>query len=264
MKRAAPLTAVALAALVAHAQTPAGPSDLPPSDGKARPAADATYEALRTRLPEITFRDAPLDEVFKLIARLSGLELLVRWERLEAAGVTRDAPVTLAARNLRLDQVLWLVLNQPALQEARLAYRAQDRLILISTEEEFGQQMVVKVYDITDLLVERIRRPGIQSARTRQVPIGNTIATAGGAVAAQPIIGEVESGVVYEGEDTGGGDVDRERLIRQLIAAITATIEPSSWAVNGGPGTIVAFRDKLVIRNSPLVHQQIGGPLRAP
>mgnify|MGYP000985196071 CR=1 FL=1 len=46
--------------------------------------------------------------------------------------------------------------------------------------------------------------------------------------------------------------------------AIITTIEPGTCAVNGGRGTIVPFNGLLIVRNSPLVHQQIAGPIREP
>jgi len=45
--------------------------------------------------------------------------------------------------------------------------------------------------------------------------------------------------------------------IQDLIDVIQTTIEPDTWAINGGPGVIRAFRNTLVIRNSQFVHQQI-------
>ena len=47
----------------------------------------------------------------------------------------------------------------------------------------------------------------------------------------------------------------------ELIEAITGTIEPESWDVNGGPGTIRAFEGRLIVKNSPLVHQKLAGPM---
>lgn len=220
-----------------------------------------TQQILRTRLPAIDLRDAPLEDACGLIGQLAGVQVYVRWDRLASVGVAQDAPVTIQAKDVSLEQVLWMMLNLPQVSEARLAYRAEGAWIVVSTAEDFEGEMIVRVYDITDLLVERLRRPEVAFGRTRQVPISNTVATAGGAVAVQPVIDEVESGVFYQGEDAGGGDVDRARLIRELIHIITTTIEPDSWAGAGGRGTIAAFQNKLVVRNSPLVHQRIAGPI---
>jgi hypothetical protein len=51
----------------------------------------------------------------------------------------------------------------------------------------------------------------------------------------------------------------------QLIQLIQTTIEPDSWAINGGRGTITYFAplQVLVIRQTGEVHHQIGGTLGA-
>ncbi|MCP4247416.1 MAG: hypothetical protein GY778_10250 [bacterium] len=45
-----------------------------------------------------------------------------------------------------------------------------------------------------------------------------------------------------------------------LIALIESTVEPDTWLINGGRGTIAPFQKLLVIRNSIEVHEKIGGP----
>ena len=51
---------------------------------------------------------------------------------------------------------------------------------------------------------------------------------------------------------------------QQLISLITTTIEPDSWAVNGGKGTIGYYavpQPVLVIRQTGEVHHQVGAVL---
>jgi hypothetical protein len=51
--------------------------------------------------------------------------------------------------------------------------------------------------------------------------------------------------------------------VAQLIDLIQNTIEPSSWQVNGGPGTIMFYEPSmsLVIRQTAEMHYQLGGAL---
>ena len=37
------------------------------------------------------------------------------------------------------------------------------------------------------------------------------------------------------------------------------TVEPDSWNVNGGTGSITPLRGQIIVRNSILVHQLLGG-----
>jgi len=61
----------------------------------------------------------------------------------------------------------------------------------------------------------------------------------------------------------GGGAVPPGAL--ELIQLIQSTIEPDSWAMNGGHGTIWywALTPALVVRQTGEVHQQLGSTLDA-
>ncbi len=58
----------------------------------------------------------------------------------------------------------------------------------------------------------------------------------------------------------GGAAVDAGAALVELIQR---TISPGFWDVNGGPGSIVYYRQwhALVIRATPEIHRRIGGPL---
>jgi hypothetical protein len=58
----------------------------------------------------------------------------------------------------------------------------------------------------------------------------------------------------------GGAAVDHGMALVELIQR---TISPDFWDVNGGPGTIVYYRQwhALVIRATPEIHRQIGGAI---
>lgn len=232
----------------------------------------ATLRLLNARIGDFQFEEAPLEDVFAWLGEVAGVNLVVRWGRLEDLGIERDHPISVNARNLRFSQVLWLVMNEAAADDSQLAYRADPDLILISTAEDIGRPMVVKVYHVRDLIAPRLQAPEFISTRERQVVVGNTVTVAAGAVAVTPITQGFGSGVFFGGEGTlnqprpedeeNEGD-SQEEYLEKLVDIITTAIEPDSWAVNGGLGTISAFRGTLVIRNSPLVHQKIGGYLRS-
>ncbi|MBW7907001.1 MAG: hypothetical protein LC135_11785 [Phycisphaerae bacterium] len=217
------------------------------------------------RLPEVRFAETPLEDVFAAIGAMADVNVVVRWEELERLGIERTQPVSLTVRNVRLSQALWLVMNEAAPDGTKLAYRADDAFIVISSVRDLDQPMIVRVYDVNDLLASRLRRPTFGAVRQHTYVAGSQIAVAEGAVGSRPITEQVTSGVLLEGDDPLGEDPDdrvgRDAHMRQLMQVIVATIEPGSWAENGGQGTIASFRGLLVVRNSPLVHQQIGGAI---
>jgi len=222
---------------------------------------------LMTRLPDVRFDDVPLQQVVEWLGTAGETNVVVRWNRLEEAGVDRDQPISFTARQMRFGRALQLILQTATEDGATLAYRISDNLVVISTEADFNRQMLTKIYDIEDLLVTE---QGGQAffGREHDIPTSVRPVVAAGAVATVPITETWSSGtfVRYGGnsrrEDRAErADQDREKHIAQLIEAITGTIEPESWDINGGPGSIREFRGRLIVRNSPLVHQKIGGPL---
>ena len=234
---------------------------------RAEPLRIPAAQRLQLRLAAIEFDAAPLEDVFAQVALAANVNLVVRWELLAEVGIERDKPISMSVRNLRLRQVLWLVLNEAAGDDVKLAYRADDNLILVSTLEDFNSSLVTRVYDVRDLIMPIPRDAGFASERTQDVPISVQPQVAGGAVGVRPIIRRYSSGVYFgeEGQrlfDEERADDEREENLRKLIEAVITSIEPDSWMVNGGRGTIVAFRGRIVVRNSPLVHQKLGGAVR--
>lgn len=223
---------------------------------------------LRTRIAEIRLDNAPLGIALETVAEAVGINLVVRWNVLEAAGVERDTAIRLRVRNLPLETILWLILQEAAPIDLELAYRFGPDLILISTAEDFGSQMMVRVYDVAELVFPRSDQATLFIGETRDY-VRSVEPYVGGSVGMpRPIIGRYEGGIyqgIYGAWMTDGiTPREHEQRMRELIHLITTTVAPESWAVNGGSGTIVPFRDRLVVRNSPLVHQQIGRPLKKP
>lgn len=240
------------------------------SAGRAGGKPASAAHALRMRLGEARFDGAPLAIVLDSIRSQAGINMVVRWNRLGEVGVERDAPISLSVRNLRLEQLLWLVLEQAGGKDARLAFRADHDLLLITTAAEFEQEMIVRIYDVRDLTASRLRNPTLVVAREHDIVASVVPTVAAGAVGVAPVIQRFRSGVIFEGEDAGGdeyqdldGSEDRardpERFLKQLVDVVTNTIEPEAWNVNGGPCSITAWRGQLVVRATPMIHQKIGG-----
>ncbi len=263
-------TALLLSVVAAPAQSVAQSAD---ATALARtPAALSADQVLDLRLPDVDLDEATLEDAIAQLGQFANTNIVVIWNRLHALGIDRDQPITLSVKNLRLQQVLWLILDQASSQDVRLACRIEPNLIVISSADDLGREMIVRTYDIEDLLASRLRYPTLQIGRTHDYVAGTNATVAEGAVAVTPVIGRISSGAELVGEDVlgdtydrQGGEVDeRDRYIRELLALVVTTIEPDSWAQNGGPGSVVEFKGMLVIRNSPFVHQLIGGALREP
>ena len=223
-----------------------------------RSRVPSTLRYLNERIEEVTFEDAPLDAVMDWLAGLTPMNVKVKWQVLEDAGIERDKPISMNVRNLRLSQVLWLLMQEAGGTDLKLAYRASGELLIISTAADLGQEMVTRVYDVSDLLV---RVQDFRNAPQLDITQASQGGTQGGS--SQNIFGgQGGGGSLQDDDDTRGGRTGEDNEdMQKLIDLIVQTIEPDSWADNGGLGTIQSFRNLLVVRNNILVHQSLGGPV---
>lgn len=246
-----------------------------------RPASDvaqrvSTSEVLSTRVSEIDLRRMPLEDAFTRVAELGGANVIVRWRELQRIGIDPDEVVTFRGRNLTVGQMLWVLFNLVDTADARLGYLAEGDMILISSAEDFGQQMIIRTYDVNDLLARPVEDMAPYFAGGATDSLGNSPSSGGGEV---QTISTQTAGLArnphfrvstFQGYRPDGGSlaaVNREiweLRMHRLITIITATIEPDSWSVNGGVGSILPFDGRLIVRNSALVHQQLAGSLTVP
>jgi hypothetical protein len=218
--------------------------DRPTDDAGATAHRDAPtpLAPLSERIAEVSLTEVPLDQALDWLADFTPLSVVVRWQVLEHAGVPRDTPITLEIRNLRLSQVLWIMLREAGGTDVRLAFRAQPDLLTISTRDDLARDMFLGVYDVNDLLLE------VPHVTDRiQIDIARS--------------GTGDSGPWDGGRgssDPERGEGDQQDKTTRLIELITNTVEPDSWDRNGGLGTISAWGSLLVVRNSASVHQALG------
>lgn len=234
------------------AQQPRANEAKPVTSGK----GIVTLPQLEQKIPEITFQDVPFEQVMEYIADYSKMNVVVRWEALTNAGVSRDKSISLKVKNIKLSQVLWMVMNEAGGADVKLAYRASGNLLILSTADDLGKEMIVKVYDVADIIqrVQNFTGPQIDVAQQQSGGSGG-----GG----QNVFSGGQQGNNNQQDDQQNqqGNAVRPEL-QQLITLITTTVEPDSWELNGGKGTIQGFKNSLVVRNTILVHQKLGGAIR--
>lgn len=265
------LSVVALLLAPADAQTRSAkrrPTPRPPRQVRVSESDLPATVLLQRRVSRVQFEDATLEEAFAWVAEKSRVNLSVKWDKLEESGVSRDQKVSFSARNVDVGRVLWLIMNQVAEKDVKLAYRADPEMVIISTDEDLGRELVTRVYDVRDVVSRETQSPSIEIGRTYTTPIGLVPQVAQGAVGYAPVMGRVSSGVRIEFDNNNPDerDDDREagrqrqaRRLAELVDVITTSIEPESWSQNGGKGVIRTFDGKLIVHNTIAVHQKIGG-----
>jgi len=214
--------------------------------------AQNTLTILNQRVPEVNVREQPLRSVLEWLADFAKVNLVVKWQVLQDADIDPDKPITLKVKGLRFSQVLWMILNEASGPDVKLAYRAAGSVLTISTHEDLGKEMVTRIYDLRDLLV------GIARFEAPQMDPGQALSQVGtstsGGTGQNLFRGQQsqQRGMTAEG-------TDQTPEMRRLIEIIQQTIEPDSWQVNNGKGTIHDFNGMLIVYNTLQVHQQIGG-----
>lgn len=204
---------------------------------------------LNQNIESVSWDEELFEDVIRWARELPGeMNIIMDWHALEGAGVDREAPITLELRNLRLHVVLNLALRQAGGDEP-LAYHGTDNILTITTEDERAQprQFVIRIYNIVDLVrltPDFINAPSIRLSNLQEKSSGQ----GGGG---QQLF-----------SDDDDDDEDGDDRVQKVMDMIIAVIEPSSWTVNGGFGTISAHNDILVVNNSLSVHEKLGGPVR--
>lgn len=216
-----------------------------------------TVQLLNQRVPEITFQEQPLEQVMEWLTDYTGMNVSVRWQMLEDNGIERDKPISIKARNLRLSQILWMIMNEAGGSDIKLAYRASGNLIILSTHEDLGKDMITRVYDVGDLLL-RIPR-FTNAAQLNPSDALNQAGQGGGSGGG----GGGGGGNLFEDNEDNDNDDQQDSTndMQALVDIITGTIEPDTWNINGGQGAILTLRRQIIVRNSILVHQLLGGPI---
>ena len=220
----------------------------------AAPRTTNTLRLLNERVPEVTFESVPFEQVMEWVADFTGMNVVVRWDILDGAGVARDKPITVKVKNLRLSQVLWMIMNEAGGADTKLAYRSSGTLLILSTVEDLNKEMITKVYDVADLLTRATRfNNAARMDPSQALSQGGQAGGGGGGGGTQ----------LFQSNQQGGETADQqqgqESDIQTLITLITSTVEPDSWNTGGGAGQVYAYRNLLVVYNTLLVHQKIGG-----
>jgi hypothetical protein len=115
-------------------------------------AADSPSDQLDRRLPEINLNGHEFADVMDFLRDVSGSNIFVNWDTLKAAGVRKDAPVTVKFKDVRFSEALALVLKCVGEGRVPLDTTVEDRMLFISTRAEVERGIVPHQYDLRPIL----------------------------------------------------------------------------------------------------------------
>lgn len=205
-------------------------------------ADQATTAQLERRLPEINLNNVAFSDAIEFLRDVSQANFYVEWRTLEEAGIAKDTLVTVRLRDVKLSKVLQTILQDVG-GVVRLGYTIDEGVITISTEEQLAANVVTRVYDIRDLI---INIPDFTEAPDFNLQAGGQGGGGGG---------QLFSGGGGDSEDEGP---TRTELVDQIIQLIQDTIATDSWKDNGGPvGTLRELQGQLIVTQTPENQRQL-------
>src|SRR6185503_19872463 len=93
-------------------------------------------------------------DVIDFLRDVTGANIFVNWRALEAAGIDRNTPVTARLRDVKFSKALQTILSDVGGGTVKLGYTIDEGVITISTDEDLSKNVVTRVYDIRDLIIE--------------------------------------------------------------------------------------------------------------
>lgn len=210
---------------------------------KAKVKKNVAINALRMVLKKVELADMTFEEFAEWLGRATKANVVVRWKVIEAAGVGRDYSITYKGDTLRVKDLLSQIFLKISQEHngVELAVLADDNTFIISTREDFARERFILTYDVQDLVMT-IPNFSSEFRSARFIDAGDRIQAA---------------------SMSGGVDTAELRdAVKDLIDLITTHVEPKSWKVNGGKGTIRYLQGKLIVNNNLEVHQMLGGSVK--
>ena len=159
----------------------------------------------------ISMPEGTIDEAVTFLRNYTGLNIVLDTVAMQDEALTGQSAVKLTLQDVPIKTVLRMML-----QPYDLSYHIEDGVLMITTPQSKGRS-VVRVYQVTDLVIAPPRQPQVPSSMLNQ-PLDDNVNQAG-----------------YEpGGDTGGVQIttsEREIDFTPLIQLITTSIAPGTWEI---------------------------------
>jgi len=198
----------------------------------------------------VDFRGVTLEEAVDQLRDITKVNIIVRWNALEAAGVRRTARVEFRVTNLSLKQLLMLAAELASGRNIEMSAETDNDVVILRTQEDLELQSVVRVYDVRDLIESDAALHGkriVAATATVRAAIaasGATPATAPATTQSAPTI-----------------DAQYEQYldsVERLKLLISETVDAESWRDAGGTvGSMREFNGQLVVTQTPVAHDRV-------
>jgi hypothetical protein len=226
-------------ALGGAAQAEDKPRAVPPLRSTSYPPAEAPQNEVRgereTRIEQrlrmpisLSFKEMPLNRIIDDLHTLIGINIVADTAALEEAGVCLEQPLSLKVECMSLKSALTILLKQ-----ARLTYVIKDEALQITTQDGAKGKLRTLTYPVADLVI-----PVAAAENDWAAFLCRAAGCKEPAAKYKPCPGQT---------------------CEDLLIRLVTEIEPSSWDLVGGAGTIQYFPIglALVVNQTPDVHERI-------
>lgn len=203
---------------------------------------DATKAIAEVNIPRTS-----LEHAVELLRRQTQLNIVVRWDELERAGIHADAPVELHVWDTTCDRALLELFVLAGDDRASMILDYNDDFVVVGLKRASNDRpmLYTRIYDVRDLIDESIR-----FHRNYSPPVKPP--------ATQPTTRQQQLAF-----DEFDGGVEVPESVESLIRAIEDTVDPTSWKDDGGDGNIREFGGRLIISQTARIHAEVADFLRA-
>lgn len=240
----------------AVAQTPDGVSGKaadPKVSAKKEQPGDSELQEKLTRRLTAEFIETPLPDVLQFLADMSDVQIFINRKAIENEGLPLDTPITINLKNVRLEMLLDLILEQ-ASSDGGLTYVERDGILIVSTMTNLEGASEVRVYNCRDLL--SMAGPKSEKDVGAAAPAPALGGFGGG------IGGVIPAGVIGGGEAAPVALSESEQRAEALKRLIQTAVKPNSWSDVGGIGTISEYNGLIVINHNAKTHKQVDHVLK--
>ncbi|HVP10289.1 MAG TPA: hypothetical protein VMV94_03780 [Phycisphaerae bacterium] len=187
--------------------------------------SDVDYEVrcrLSRRVPRIELNQVELQDALERMARLCDVSVAPNWAALDAAGISKDTEISIAATNVCGDDLLAMILDIAGAGETQLAFDVSRGVVEVSTREDLSRATMTCTYECADLLYaddEELARY-IDRVVKALAKYGNVSLSRD-----KEAMERVVRAAVREA---------RQAVREELLQAVNSCVDPESWRDHGG------------------------------
>ena len=217
----------------------------------------SSSRALNEILSATQMHNIPLRDAIAYLRNTTNANIFVNWNALQAAGVSRMAPVSLDVRNVTVRKVLSLILAE-ASPQTPLVFFISSNVLTITTRSEANLHLVTRVYPVGDLImsVPNFNNAPSFNLQSATQNTSSSVSSQGGGGAMGAAGGGLFTGSTAATSNTQAS----AKRKKELVKLIETVISPRIWSVNGGPANIIYFNRQLVVTAPAYIQELIGGP----